>query len=143
MLTRLGRFGDEIAMITLNMRLTAKPGCEAELASAIRDKWMKAMARQPGFIRGVMLKPYEGETAAKVGLPEQEFTFEVVSFWESEEQRAAWAASDIHADVIAYVNDAIMSETGKKAVMFTIEDIGTHLPRWPVSTGSSRKKQIS
>ncbi len=108
-------------MITLNMRLTAKPGCEAELESAICDKWMKAMARQPGFIRGVMLKPYEGEAAAKVGLPEQDFTVEVVSFWESEERRAAWAASDIHAEVIAYVNDAILPETGKKAVMFTIE----------------------
>ncbi len=109
-------------MITLNMRLTAKPGGEAELASAIRDRWMKAMAQQPGFIRGVMLKPYEGETAAKVGLPEQDFTFEVVSFWESEEQRAAWAGSAIHAEVIAYVNDAILPETGKKAVMFTVED---------------------
>ena len=107
-------------MITLNMRLTATPGLEAELTSAIRDKWMRAMARQPGFIRGVMLKPYEGEAAAKVGLPEQEFTVEVVSFWESEKQRAAWAASDIHAEVIAYVNDAIVPETGKKAVMFTI-----------------------
>ena len=109
-------------MITLNMRLTAKPGHEDELLSAICDKWMKAMARQSGFIRGVMLKPYEGKAAARIGLPEQEFTFEVVSFWESEEQRAAWAASDIHAEVIAYVNDAIMPETGKKAVMFTIED---------------------
>ena len=116
------RIGDEIAMITLNMRLTAKPGCEAGLNSAIRDKWMKAMAKQPGFIRGVMLKPYEGDAAAKVGLPEQEFTVEVVSFWESEERRAAWAASDIHAEVIAYVNDAILPETGKKAVMFTIEE---------------------
>ena len=109
-------------MITLNMRLTAKPGHEGELDSAIRDKWMKTMAKQPGFIRGVMLEPYEGDMAATVGLPEQEFTFEVVSFWESEEQRAAWAASDIHAEVIAYVNDAILPETGKKAVMFTIED---------------------
>lgn len=109
-------------MITLNMRLTAKPGHGAELLSAICHKWMKAMAKQPGFIRGVLLKPYEGETAAKVGLPEQEFTFEVVSFWKGEEQRAAWAASDIHAEVIAYVNDAIMPETGKKAVMFTIEE---------------------
>ena len=118
----VGRVGDEIAMITLNMRLTAKLGREAELTSAIRDKWMKTMAKQPGFIRGVMLKPYEGEAAAKVGLPEQEFTFEAVSFWESEEQRAAWAASDIHAEVIAYVNDAILPETGKSAVIFTIEE---------------------
>ena len=109
-------------MITLNMRLTAKPGREAELSSAIRDRWMEAMAWQPGFIRGVMLKPYEGELAAGIGLPEQDFTFEVVSFWESEEQRAAWAASDIHAEVIAYVNDAILPETGKQAVMFTIEE---------------------
>ena len=119
---RTGRGEGGTSMITLNMRLTAKPGSEAELASAIRDKWMKTMARQPGFIRGVMLKPCEGETAAKVGLPEQDFTFEVVSFWESEDQRAAWAASDIHAEVIAYVNDAIVPETGKKAVMFTIEE---------------------
>jgi heme-degrading monooxygenase HmoA len=109
-------------MITLNMRLTANPGREAELSSAIRDRWMKAMSRQPGFIRGVMLKPYEGEIAAQIGLPEQDFTFEVVSFWESEEQRATWAASDIHAEVIAYVNDALLPETGKNAAMFTIEE---------------------
>ena len=115
-------------MITLNMRLTAEPGREDELDSAIRDRWMKAMARQPGFIRGVMLRPYEGEMAANVGLPEQEFTFEVVSFWESEEQRAAWAASDIHAEVIAYVNDAIVTESGKRAVMFTIEDHWEQMP---------------
>ncbi len=110
------------SMITLNMRLTAKQGREAELSSAIQDKWMKAMSQQPGFIRGVMLKPYEGEDAANIGLPEQDFSFEVVSFWESEEQRAAWAGSDIHAEVIAYVNDAILPETGKKAAMFTIEE---------------------
>ena len=118
----VGSFWGGISMITLNMRLTAKPEREAELTSAIRDKWMEAMSRQPGFIRGVMLKPYEGELAAKVGLTEQDFTFEVVSFWESEEQRAAWAASDMHAEVIAYVNDAILPEVGKKAAMFTIEE---------------------
>ena len=109
-------------MITLNMRLTANPGREDELVSAIRDKWMPTMARQPGFIRGVMLRPYEGEMASSLGLPEQQFTFEVVSFWESEEQRAAWAASDIHAEVISYVNDSVLPETGKQAVLFTIEE---------------------
>lgn len=109
-------------MITLNMRLTANPEREDELVSAIRDKWMPAMARQSGFIRGVMLKPYEGEMASSLGLPEQVFTFEVVSFWESEEQRAAWAASDIHAEVISYVNDSVLPETGKQAVLFTIEE---------------------
>lgn len=109
-------------MITLNMRLTANPGREDELVSAIRDKWMPTMARQPGFIRGVMLRPYEGEMASSLGLPEQQFTFEVVSFWESEEQRAAWAASDIHAEVISYVNDSVLPEIGKQAVLFTIEE---------------------
>lgn len=109
-------------MIILNMRLTAKPGCEAELASAIRDKWMKAMSRQPGFVRGVMLKPYGGELASGIGLPEQDFTFEVVSFWESEEQRAAWAGSAVHAEVIAYVNDVVLPKSGKKSTLLTIEE---------------------
>ena len=109
-------------MITLNMRLTANPGREGELVSAIRDNWMPAMARQSGFIRGVMLRPYEGEMASTLGLPEQQFTYEVVSFWESEEQRAAWAGSDIHAEAISYVNDSVMPGTGKQAVLFTIED---------------------
>ena len=115
-------------MITLNMRLTANPGREDELLSAIRDKWMPEMARQSGFIDGVMLKPYEGAMALALGLPEQQFTYEVISFWESEEQRAAWAASDIHAEVISYVNDSVLPETGKQAVLFTIEE------RWEASS---------
>lgn len=108
-------------MITLNMRLTAKRGREDDLLRAIRDRWMEAMSRQPGFVRGVLLEPYSGAAAAKVGLSEKEFTFEVVSFWETEEDRAAWAASEIHAEVIAGVNDAVEPDGGKDSALFTVK----------------------
>lgn len=108
-------------MITLNMRLTAKRGREDDLLRAVRDRWMAAMSRQPGFVRGVLLKPYSGPAAANVGLPEKEFTFEVVSFWETEADRAAWAASEIHAEVIAGVNDAVEPDAGKESALFTVE----------------------
>lgn len=108
-------------MITLNMRLTAKRGREDDLLRAVRDRWMEAMSRQPGFVRGVLLEPYSGAAAAKVGLSEKEFTFEVVSFWETEEDRAAWAASEIHAEVIAGVNDAVEPDGGKDSALFTVK----------------------
>ena len=108
-------------MITLNMRLTAKRGREDDLLRAIRDRWMEAMSRQPGFVRGVLLEPYSGAAAAKVGLSEKEFTFEVVSFWETEEDRAAWAVSEIHAEVIAWVNDAVEPDGGKDSALFTVK----------------------
>ncbi len=108
-------------MITLNMRLTPKPGHEAELESAIRDKWMDTMSRQDGFIKAVMLKPYDAESAGKVGLTAQQFTWEVISFWETEEQRATWQFSDIHAEVIAFVNKTLLDDGGKQVVLFTVE----------------------
>ena len=108
-------------MITLNMRLTAKRGREDDLLRAVRDRWMEAMSRQPGFVRGVLLEPYSGAAAAKVGLSEKEFTFEVVSFWETEEDRAAWAASEVHAEVIAGVNDAVEPDGGKDSALFTVK----------------------
>ena len=110
-----------VPMITLNMRLTAKRGREDDLLRAVRDRWMEAMSRQPGFVRGVLLEPYSGTAAAKVGLSEKEFTFEVVSFWETEEDRAAWAASEIHAEVIAGVNDAVEPDGGKDSALFTVK----------------------
>ena len=108
-------------MITLNMRLTPKPGYEAQLESAIRDKWMDAMSRQDGFIKAVMLKPYDAGAAGKVGSSNQAFDWEVFSFWETEEQRATWQFSDIHAEVITYVNDAVDPQTGKQVVLSTVE----------------------
>lgn len=108
-------------MITLNMRLTPKSGHEAELESAILDRWMDAMSRQDGFIKAIMLKPYNSEAAGKVGLAEQTFIWEVISFWETEEQRATWQFSDIHAEVIAHVNNAVLPDGGKQVVLSTVE----------------------
>ena len=108
-------------MITLNIRLTAKPGREAELESAIRDKWMDTMSRQDGFIKAVLLKPYDADAAGKVGLSAQTFDWEVISFWETEEHRSTWQFSDIHAEVIAFVNQDILPDGGKQVVLFTIE----------------------
>lgn len=108
-------------MITLNMRLTAKPGNEAELESAIRDKWMDEMSRQDGFIKAVLLKPYDAVSAGQVGFAAQQFDWEVISFWETEEHRATWQFSDVHARVILFVNEAILADGGKQAVLFTVE----------------------
>ena len=108
-------------MISLNMRLTARPGEEHVLESAIVDKWIDAMAKQPGFVKAVMLKPYSAEARAPIGLPDPGFTFEVISFWKSEEERAAWAKRPIHNDVMQHVNDAVPLPEGKRGMLFTVE----------------------
>ena len=52
-------------MITLNVYLTPREGRAEELKSAVRDKWLAAMAQQPGFLRAAVLKPFPDDELAR------------------------------------------------------------------------------
>jgi heme-degrading monooxygenase HmoA len=93
-------------MIALNVYLTPKAGKAAELESAIRDVWIKAMTEQPGFLRAATLKPFAADELVKLEAMQPQHTYEVVSYWTTEEERAAWAARDIHQEVWPQVADA-------------------------------------
>ncbi len=90
-------------MVSLHGYFTPKPGKNQELLAAIRDKWYAAMSEQPGFIAGALLRPLPDEVYEERGVPKPEHTFEVVSFWRSEEERAAWTARPIHQEVFPQV----------------------------------------
>ena len=86
-------------MITLHVYLTAKPGKESEVEATIRDSWIKAMAEQPGFLHAALLRPFSDEELDALGAMKPSHTFEVVSFWESEQLRLEWVARPIHDEV--------------------------------------------
>ena len=96
-------------MISLHVYLTPKAGNEQGLESAVRDKWMAAMAEQPGFLSGAMVKPYSDEELAKLEAAKPESAYEVVSFWQSERERAEWVARPVHDQVFSQVLDAAES----------------------------------
>ena len=90
-------------MISLHVYLTPAAGKEAELDSAISDAWMTAMAKQPGFISGAVLKPFSDDDLAALQASVPEHAIEVVSFWTSEEERLTWVARPIHDEVFEKV----------------------------------------
>jgi antibiotic biosynthesis monooxygenase (ABM) superfamily enzyme len=90
-------------MISLHVYLTPAAGKEAELDSAISDAWMTAMADQPGFISGAVLKPFSDDALAALQASVPEYAIEVVAFWTSEEERLAWVARPIHDEVFEKV----------------------------------------
>ena len=98
-------------MISLHAYLTPKEGNEEALESAIRDKWIAAMAEQPGFSSAVMLTPFPDEELMKLNALKPRSTYEVVSFWRSESDRKAWVARPIHDQVFSQVEDAADSIT--------------------------------
>ncbi len=79
--------------------MTPKPGKASELEAGIRDNWMGAMAEQPGFLRGVVLKPFSDEELAKLEAAKPLTAFEVVAFWQTEEERLEWVARPVHDEV--------------------------------------------
>lgn len=79
--------------------MNAKAGREAELEAQIRDRWLKAMAEQPGFISAAILTPFSDDALAKLGAAKPDTKLEIVSFWESEEKRLEWVARPIHDEV--------------------------------------------
>ncbi len=86
-------------MISLHVYMTTKPGNEAALEAAIRDRWIAAMAEQPGFLHAALLKPFSADALDALGAVKPSHAFEVVSFWESEELRLDWVARPIHDQV--------------------------------------------
>ncbi|MDA0676789.1 MAG: antibiotic biosynthesis monooxygenase [Chloroflexi bacterium] len=86
-------------MIVLHVYMTAKPGKEAALEAGIRDSWIAAMAQQPGFLHAATLKPFSNKQLDALGALKPAHTFEVISFWESEEKRLEWVARPIHNQV--------------------------------------------
>lgn len=86
-------------MISLHVYMTAKQGKESELEAGIRDSWIATMSEQPGFLYAALLKPFDDDALAAVGGLKPAHTFEVVSFWESEEKRLEWVARPVHDQV--------------------------------------------
>jgi len=93
-------------MIALNVYLTPKAGRAEDLQKSIKDKWIAAMAEQPGFLRAAMVTPFSDEELDKLGAAKPVSTYEVVSFWRTEQERLDWVARPIHDEVYAYVIDA-------------------------------------
>ena len=98
-------------MISLHVYLTPKNGQETALESAIRDKWMPAMAEQPGFVSAAVVEPFSDEKLAELEAVKPESAFECVAFWQSESERLAWVARPIHDQVFSQVVDASDSVT--------------------------------
>ena len=79
-------------MISLDVYFNAKDGNDAELERVIVDVWMEAMKQQPGFISASLMTPLPQEALDAMGAIKPPFSHEVLSFWESEEQRQAAGA---------------------------------------------------
>ncbi len=86
-------------MITLHVYMTAKSGHEVQLEDGIRDSWIAAMSEQPGFLHAALLKPFSDEALDALSGMKPSHTFEIVSYWESEEKRLEWVARPIHDQV--------------------------------------------
>ena len=93
-------------MISLHVYVNAKAGQEQQLESAIREKWLTAMADQPGFLKAALLKPLSQEMLDEVEAGAPKDAYEVVSFWTSEIDRRDWVARPIHDQVFAHVIEA-------------------------------------
>ena len=106
-------------MITLHVYMNPKPGKELELETGIADKWLVAMAQQPGFAGSAVLTPMPGEHPDELGARKPESAFEVLSFWRSEEERLAWVARPIH-------NEVFLPLLELADVTFTVKD-ATHV----------------
>ena len=69
-----------------------------DLLTAIRECWYAAMATNPGFLGGVVMAPAPGaERAEGYAAPyDLSHSFETVSWWRTEADRLAWAATPPH-----------------------------------------------
>ena len=92
-------------MISLNVYLTPKQGEEAALEAAIKDVWIAAMTRQPGFLRATLNTPFTDEDLAALEANKPAYAYEMVSYWNSEQDRVDWVARDIHQEVWPQVID--------------------------------------
>ena len=88
-------------MVSLHQYHVPKEGREAALETIVKDKLLGAMSEQPGFLSAARLKPYPAEQVEKMGAVKLAHAFETITFWRTEEERAAWAASDLHMEIIS------------------------------------------
>ena len=86
-------------MISLHVYMNAKAGRERDLESQIKDKWLTAMAAQPGCVSAAILTPFSDDALAKLEAAKPDTNLEIVSFWRSEEERLEWVARPIHDEV--------------------------------------------
>ena len=86
-------------MISLHVYMNAKSGREQELDSQIKDKWLAAMIEQPGFVSAAILTPFSDDALAQLQAGKPDTAYEIVSFWQSEEERLEWVARPIHDEV--------------------------------------------
>jgi hypothetical protein len=86
-------------MISLNVYLTAKDGEEAALETAIKDVWIAAMVKQPGFLRATLNTSFSDDELAALEANKPAYAYEMVSTWNTEQERLDWAALDIHQEV--------------------------------------------
>ena len=86
-------------MISLHVYMNPKSGKAPELEATIRDSWLKATTRQPGFISAAVLTPFSDDALEALGASKRPTKYEVISFWESEELRLEWVARPIHDQV--------------------------------------------
>ena len=104
-------------MISLHVYVNAKAGRELELEAQIKDRWLTAMAEQPGFISAAVLTPFSDDALASLEAATPDTQLEVVSFWRSEEERLEWVARPIHDEVFLPLLD--MAED----VSFTLQTV--------------------
>ena len=98
-------------MISLNVYLTPKNGHEDALEKAIKEVWLTAMVKQPGFVSDDDLEALEASKPS--------YVYEMVSYWATEEDRVAWVARDIHQEVWPQVTDQVSD------VSYTLFDCNT------------------
>ncbi len=97
-------------MISLNVYLSAKPGSTAALEHAI-DGWIDAMALQPGFVRAAVVRPYAEDHLKSLEATKPVYEYEVVSYWNSEDDRVAWTKRPIIWEVWPKVEEEAGSLT--------------------------------
>ena len=91
-------------MIVLQIQLSADQEREEELEEAVRQRFLPAMSKQPGFVQAFLTGPCSEEVLAAVGAQRPSFKFQVTALWNSEEERKDWVARDIHQEVWAEVS---------------------------------------
>ncbi len=96
-------------MITLHVYLNPKPGKDGELVSATLERWLPAMADQPGFISCALVRPLPESELSAMNAGSPPASFEVVALWRSEQERKDWVARPIHDEVFSSVIDAAES----------------------------------
>ena len=107
-------------MISLHVYLKPKSGMENNLESAIKNRWINEMQIQDGFISAATVKPYSDEELTKLEASSPSHVYEVISFWQSEEQRLDWVAKPIHDEVWEEVINAADD------VSYTLQTVEQH-----------------